>query len=116
MFFDNGFRNKIYFVVCPLCKGDENINCEVCFNERRRLFYIPAVPLKSITIVWADNTAKRVEHYVDEKGMFSLEMGEAAYKSLTNMVDELEELVNINVSGNSGKHENELIIEMNECG
>lgn len=113
-YFFEGFRDKTYFVTCPLCAGAENINCEICFNERRRLFYIPAVPLNSITIVWASNVMERIVYFEDEKGMFSIELDDTAYKSLSNEVNESEELSNVYVSGNSGKYKNEFVIEMNE--
>lgn len=113
-YFSDGFRDKLYFVVCPLCKGDENINCEICFNERRRLFYMPATPLKSITIVWSRNMARRVVYFTDNGGMFTLELDTAAWNSLNNSITELEELSCDFVPSNSGKDKNELIIELNE--
>lgn len=112
-FFD-GFRDKIYFVTCPLCKGDENIDCEICFNERRRLFYMPGIPLKSATVVWADNIMNRVVYFVDRKGMFSLDLDETAFKSLASLTSELEELSYNFIPGNPGEHKNELVIELNE--
>ncbi len=114
--FLEGFRNKIYFVVCPLCKGGEDINCEICFNERSRRFYIPAVPLKSITIVWADSAMERDVYFQDGKGMFSIELDAVASKSLTDSINESEEVENIFIPGNPGKHKNEFVIEMNELG
>ncbi len=116
MNFFEGFRNKIYFITCPLCKMDKSINCEICFNERRRLFYIPAVPLKSLTVVWAANVTERIIYFEDAKGLFSIELDAIAHKSLMSQVNELEELSNTFVPGNSGKYKNEFVIEMNEIG
>ena len=113
-YFSDGFRDKLYFVVCPLCKGDENINCEICFNERRRLFYMPATPLKSVTVVWSTNTAGRIVYFTDSDGMFSLELDKDAWTYLNNTVTELEELNYNFVPSNPGKDKNELIIELNE--
>lgn len=113
-YFSDGFRDKLYFVICPLCKGDENINCEICFNERRRLFYIPALPLKSITIVWSGNTAGRIVHFTDSSGMFTLELDKEAWTYLNNNITGLEELSCDFVPSNSGKDKNELIIELDE--
>lgn len=112
--FSDGFRNKLYFVVCPLCKEDKNINCEICFNERRRLFFMPATPLKSVIIVWAENITKRNVYFTDNAGMFTLELDKEAWNFLIDSITELEELNYNFVPGNSGKDKNELIIELGE--
>lgn len=115
-YFLNGFRDKTYFVICPLCGGSEDINCEICFNERRRLFYLPAVPLKSAVVVWAASPAERVVYFVDSEGMFTLELDKKAWDSLANIATDLEELNYIYIPSNAGKYKNELTIELNEIG
>lgn len=112
--YSDGIRDRAYLVTCPLCNGSDSVNCEVCFNERTRLIYLPVTKLRSVVVVWAKDPAKRATNFVDEQGMFSLEFSEEALRSLKSLTVP-EDLNYDYIPSELGKEENTLTIEFNEC-